>query len=287
MKKLIAIVMALAVLCTFGATIAYAASTPSPKPSAPVVVPTKPDKDDFEYGPYEPYGDGHLLEEVLAGSEARRKAWEDALAQREKAINEKYDAIIVDPLGRFIKGVNIRSAKNPNGELIITPIADALAGKADPRIDKDTLIKFYNNLKNASDPASLIPALGQGFTCRDVFDVALVGAAGQLITLPGLSLRVTFDLSLAASEPVQAYQANLARTGWEKTAGCKNNGVGGATVTFAHLCPVALLVKSSSSGVESPRTADFSATALWTIAAVCGLAAVATMAIARKRSKAN
>ena len=283
MKKLIAMIMALAMLCTVGATIAYAA-TPSPGPSAPVIIPAEPG--DYEYGPYEPYGDGHLLEEVLAGSEARRQAWEDALAQREKAINEKYDAVIVDSLGRFIKGVNIRDDKNPNAELIITPIKDALAGKADPRVDVDTLLKYYNELKNSSNPENLIPALGKGYSVRDVFDVALVGAAGLLITLPGLSLKVNFDLSLAPQEPVQAYQANLARTGWEPTAGCKNNGTGGATVTFAHLCPVALLVKTAS-GVESPRTADFSATALWALAAVCGLAAVVTLTVARKRSKAN
>ena len=284
MKKLIAIVMALVLLCTVGATAAFAAKSPS-KPSTPPVVPEKP-VDDFPYGPYEPYGDGHLLDEVKSGSEARRKAWEDALAQREENRNKKYDAQIVDSNGRFIWGVNLRSDKNPYGELIITPIADALAGKADPRIDVDTLIKFYNELKNASNPASLIPELGKGYTARDMFDVALVGAAGELITLPGLSLKVTFDLNLAPEEPVLGYQANLAKTGWEKTASCKNNGSGGATVTFAHLCPVALLTKASSS-VESPRTADFSVTARWSLAAICGLAAVVTLTVSRKRSKAN
>lgn len=286
MKKLIAIVMALVLLCTVGATAAFAATSSPSKPSTPPVVPSKPDKDDFQYGPYEPYGDGHLLDEVKSGTEARRKAWEDALAKRQENLNKKYDAQIVDSNGRFIWGVNLRNGSNPNGELIITPIADALAGKADPRVDVDTLIKFYNELKNSSNPASLIPELGKGYTARDMFDVALVGAAGELITLPGLSLRVTFDLNLAPEEPVLGYQANLAKTGWEKTASCKNNGSGGATVTFAHLCPVALLTKASSS-VESPRTADFSATALWSLAAICGLAAVVTLTVSRKRSKAN
>lgn len=283
MKRILAFLMALAMLCTVGATAAFAATAPSPtKPSTPVVIPHPVDVGE----PVEPFGDGHLLEEVLAGSADRRKAWEDALAARESARGQEFDAEIVDAAGHFIKGVYVKSDEHPNGELIITPVSAAQADKADPRIDKDLLLKYYNELKNSSNPASLIPDLANGFVLRDVFDVSLVGASGLLITLPGLYLKVNFALNLGKTEPVLGYQANTARTGWEKTAGMANNGDGSATMTLAHLCPVAILVKGSSS-VESPRTADISANALWVLAAVCGVGAVVVLTVSRKRSKAN
>jgi len=95
---------------------------------------------------------------------------------------------------------------------------------------------------------------------RDLFDVSVFGTYVDYLKTKGNYIEVRFALGIAADAPVWAMTSDS--SGWNSIDPqyVVNNNDGSVTIRFYHLCPVAIITKSSvaaatdSASVQSPQT---------------------------------
>ena len=195
-------------------------------------------------------------------------------------------AEIIDEDGNVIEEV-------PAGHLVITAVSEADTSEMIPADAKATLLDVYTKLNSGE---MVLPAekLNENFTpdeltVRDLFDLSWVCPEAsptheEIVAPDGVTLRVTFDLKLAAD--VELFAMTYKNNEWNPIVSVVNNGDGTVTAVFEHLCPVAFIYAEDkdvpSTGFE--RSTDL---ILWTaVMFISATALVAVVVINRKKKQA-
>lgn len=250
MKKVLALILSLVMVFAISAT-AFAAESPSTDPIPPVVPMT--------------FDAETIIPAAIIGG---------GIAAASIAGSSVASAIIIGAAGVATGALVYVAAKNykndnPKGDcdIVITPVSEAVEGV------NDDLIAAYEEIK--AGKAFDIP---EGYVVSDVFDVQVKGDCDEFYK--DGKLVMTFDIGAVPGDTVYAKVKNDGA--WSDVAGVVNNGDGTVTVTFDKVGPVAFMVKASDT-VKAPATGASSFAALYALAAVLGLGAVAFFADSKKR----
>lgn len=166
--------------------------------------------------------------------------------------------------------------------LLVTAISRVNLSEEIPDDAADLLLQVYKALR---DGTSNLPVLeNEELVIRDMLDISLVcEECAALLEKDGVSLKLTFDLGVAADAVVKAFTYKNDK--WSAIANVTNNGDGTVTCTFEHLCPVAFAISTMN---DAGNAGDAFRTELivWTIAMVVSAAALVVVISRRKAVRA-
>jgi hypothetical protein len=147
---------------------------------------------------------------------------------------------------------------------------------------RDLLLNVYNQLEKGS---MKLPING-GYVIRDLVDVNFTNACinsnvnhDELLDKKGATIKVTFDLGVAADEKIAVLSYNDGK--WVEPVSVKNNGDGTITCEFEHFCPVAFVSLEKNSSVVP--TGDNMNMALWIGMMLASVAVMAVVVTNRRK----
>lgn len=163
--------------------------------------------------------------------------------------------------------------------LVITPVSQVDQSTTIPQASKDLLKDIYNKLTNGQMTLpyeSVNPNMNPGnMVIRDLFDASwLCGDHPEVLSRPGTTLQLTFDLGVAPGTEVVTM--TYVNGQWVPVVSTVNNGDGTVTCVFEEICPIAFSVRSNVT--ESEPTADLSMLP-WLIIALCAVAALVVVTV--------
>lgn len=168
------------------------------------------------------------------------------------------------------------------GDLLVTPIAEANTSTKLPADAKETLLSVYEQLNKGTMELPYGKDVdADKMVIKDLFDVSWVdGDKAETVTPTGVTVTITFDIGVAANTDVvvMTYINNV----WQEIVSVKNNGDGTITCVFEEFCPVAISVPTPDQGGSS-ETGDKSNVTLWAVLLVASAAAVVVLVILRRR----
>lgn len=163
--------------------------------------------------------------------------------------------------------------------VVVTSIVDAQNKTTDiPQETRDLLLSVYDQLNKGT---MKLPIEGE-YVIRDLVDVSFTNACiaakdghDTELAKEGVTIKVTFDLGIAANEEIAVLAYNDGK--WAEVVSTKNNGDGTVTCEFEHFCPVAFVNLEENSTIVP--TGDNAHLGLWfglMVASVAVLAVVVT-----------
>jgi hypothetical protein len=189
--------------------------------------------------------------------------------------------------------------KVPMDCLLITPVADAMAGKSDPRLPaaaESLLISVYNQLgtKTMELPRDVLSKYlnPDNAIIRDLVDITWVceekPSHMDKLADPAVQLKVTMTVKgLIKGEPLCVMTYDESKNIWEDIAGVEYVGAddkGNAIIacTFDHLCPAAFVVQTApSAGEVETNNMEIM---LWTCVLVASAAALVIVVAKRRQN---
>lgn len=167
--------------------------------------------------------------------------------------------------------------------LVITPVSEATVSELIPDAAEALLLDVYQKLLSGDMTIPYEKLFGSkvvaaNMVIRDLFDVSfLCEPHPEMLKASGVTMRVTFDLGVAADETV--YTTLYKNGEWVSAVSTVNNGDGTVTVVAEDFCPVAFSVEAESDEPVTPpvQTGDQAGEQLYiwvAVAAVCLLAVV-------------
>lgn len=186
--------------------------------------------------------------------------------------------------------------------LVVTPVSEATTSTEIPDEAEELLLEVYADLSKAETKLSdrcaalndrIAATLGEGKTVddmvvRDLYDVtALCDDLKQYLAVEENVLVLTFDLGVRADAYVEAM--SYTNGAWDPVVEIVNNGDGTVTVTFDHLCPVAMLVPAEGSTGGDVDSGDIVGgnIAGWSVSAAISLMAIVAVLVVYRRKTAE
>ena len=168
-------------------------------------------------------------------------------------------------------------------ELVVTPVSAVDSAEAIPDASREILKQVYEDLttgkavipfEKLEDEDLVDPVI------RDLFDVTVLDdGENDALETDGVQIRMTFNLGVKADTEV--YVMSYRNGSWDPAAEVVNNGDGKVTVTFDHLCPVAVIVNSDDAAAP-PQTGDATGGNLWFWAVLMAMSAAVIVVLSTK-----
>ena len=190
------------------------------------------------------------------------------------------DKVVV---GEIVNKENNEVVEDVHSEqLVVTPVSGAESSTEIPEASKEQLLEIYEKLAEGAMEIpyeKIDPAIDpSNMVIRDLFDVSSVDEnQQQIIADDNMSLKVTFDLGVAAEQDV--FCMTFVNGEWVPAVSVLNNGNGTVTVILEAFGPVVFSVEATGSVTPPAQTGDQFGAQLPMWIAVMAVSAVALMAV--------